>query len=104
MRPDDKIKFYMRNTRGKSISIQGAISNKSPNFRWATSAKNNTESFKAFIDKKIKNWPAQPRKTILVLDNASYHKGRAIKDHINKLGLSICYLPVSSSELNPIGR
>ena len=104
MRPDDKIKFYLRNTRGKSVSIQGAISNKSPKFVWATSRKNNAESFMAFINNKIAKWPSRPKKRILILDNATWHRTKQVKDRIHALGFGILFLPTSSSELNPIGN
>ena len=39
---------------------------------------------------------------VVVMDNASFHKSKKIKDLIEKTGASLIFLPPYSPDLNPI--
>jgi transposase len=46
--------------------------------------------------------PKLPKNSILVLDNAAFHKNKAMQDNIIKAGHTLEYLPPYSPDLNPI--
>ena len=46
--------------------------------------------------------PALPGHSVVVLDNATFHKRQDIKDVIRKAGHTLEYLPPYSPDLNPI--
>ena len=100
-------------TRGTGVSVQGAISNKDRVFRWRIDTEdddegpgikgNNYASFLQFIQELI---PVHrnPKRTVYVMDNATYHHNRQVRDYILKSGVSLLFMPPGSSELNPIGK
>jgi transposase len=47
---------------------------------------------------------AIPKNSVLVMDNASFHKREDILDTINELGHEALFLPPYSPELNPIEK
>lgn len=46
--------------------------------------------------------PALPSRSVVVLDNAAFHKRQDIKSVIKKAGHTLEYLPPYSPDLNPI--
>ena len=46
----------------------------------------------------------QPQKHLLILDNASIHKGAEIEQLVQKYHARIVYLPAYSPDLNPIEK
>ena len=66
-----------------------------------TRAGNNTTEFLKFL-KSIGDWPLDGTRTILVMDNATYHKTKKVKEYIKSLDVGMLFLPPSSSALNPI--
>lgn len=88
--------------RGSSITIIGAISEQRGLICYdLVMGTNNTQSFEHFII-KLKGM-AQARKTIVVMDNLSVHKAKAVKRHFT-FGFQQLFLPTYSCELNPIER
>ena len=47
---------------------------------------------------------ARLTKTVFVVDNASWHHNKELMDEVKSWGVSILFLPPSSSDLNPIGK
>ena len=47
---------------------------------------------------------AQLTRTIFILDNASWHHNKELMNEVKSWGVSILFLPPSSSDLNPIGK
>jgi transposase len=88
--------------RGSGVAVLGAISSKRPDLKYVVSPDgNNGATFRLLIE-EIKTWPRIPgSKSIVVMDNATYHKG-AVRDLFMEHGFSLMFLPSSSSELNPI--
>ena len=46
--------------------------------------------------------PKLPQESVLVMDNASFHKNKLIEEEIKKAGYFLEYLPPYSPDLNPI--
>jgi len=101
VKKDEPFHTRLAPTRGKSVQIQGAISNRQPEFMWTAKKKNNARSFKALLV-KLTPWLKDPARTVYILDNASWHRNPGIKAYLRGKGISVMYLPSSSSVLNPI--
>ena len=56
--------------------------------------------FETYLKKVL--MPVLAEGSIIVMDNASFHKGGNIADLVKKAGCSILYLPAYSPDLNPI--
>ncbi len=68
-----------------------------------------TDLFQTNIDTTIfSNWiqesliPKLPSHSVIVMDNASFHKGASMKKSIEEAGHTLMYLPPYSPDLNPI--
>jgi transposase len=48
--------------------------------------------------------PKLPPQSIVVMDNATFHKGSEMKDAIKEAGHTLLYLPPYSPDLNPIEK
>jgi len=48
--------------------------------------------------------PSLPEKSVIVLDNASFHKRQDFKDSISSQQHTLLYLPPYSPDLNPIEK
>ncbi|QVL54775.1 MAG: transposase [Simkaniaceae bacterium] len=60
----------------------------------------NTTIFNRWVTESL--IPKLPNNSVLVMDNATFHKGAETKKHIEKAGHILIYLPPYSPELNPI--
>lgn len=82
-------------------SVIGAVCPDSGEFFSLVFHRCNTEIFQAFLDEMAKTVPKKKdKKQIIVLDNASWHKGKKLDWHHFKP----LYLPTYSPDLNPIER
>ncbi len=66
----------------------------------------NRETFCRHLDKVVENYP-EYRVFMLLVDNAKYHQGDIVKEHIYKLrgqgkNIKLVHFPRYSSDLNPI--
>ena len=68
---------------------------------WTAKKKNNAKNFKTLLV-KLTLWLKNPVRTVYILDNASCHRNPGIKAYLRGKGISVMYLPSSSSVLNPI--
>ncbi len=59
-----------------------------------------TESFTVWVKQEL--MPALPFKSVIVMDNASFHKGKLMQQTIESNGHILEYLPPYSPDLNPI--
>ncbi len=86
--------------RGESLSVLGALS---LGGMVATAAKRGAftrEDFERFLEADL--LPKLAPGCVLVLDNASIHKGRRIAALAEQAGCELLYLPPYSPDLNPI--
>lgn len=60
----------------------------------------NTEVFTAWIEKDL--LPKLPPHSVLVMDNAAFHKNQTLQMMIKNAGHTLQYLPPYSPDLNPI--
>ena len=62
----------------------------------------NTSIFNSWAEQDL--LPKLPNNSVIVMDNASFHKSPNLKAMIEKAGHILEYLPVYSPDLNPIER
>ena len=60
----------------------------------------NTTIFSQWITERL--IPKLPINSVLIMDNATFHKGAEMKKHIRQAGHTLIYLPPYSPDLNPI--
>jgi len=60
----------------------------------------NSDVFHVWVTHEL--LPALPERSVVVLDNATFHKRQDIQDVIRKAGHTLEYLPPYSPDLNPI--
>ena len=60
----------------------------------------NTEIFTAWVKQDL--LPKPPKQSVIVMDNASFHKGMTMQQALEKAGHKLVYLPPYSPDLNPI--
>ena len=103
MSRDQPLYHHLPAQRGPGVSIQGAITNMRPDFFYQLSESNDGHSYQKFIRKLVRSLP-DPKRTVFIQDNMSYHHNKALKDELTAKGISLLFLPPSSSDLNPIGK
>lgn len=62
----------------------------------------NTDIFNAWVEKDL--IPKLPSESVVIMDNASFHKGEEMKEALKKEGHLLLYLPTYSPDLNPIEK
>jgi transposase len=62
----------------------------------------NTEIFDEWVIQDL--LPKLPNKSVVILDNATFHKGIKMKTALQKAGHTLLYLPPYSPDLNPIEK
>ncbi len=62
----------------------------------------NTEIFNAWVIEDL--IPKLPPRSVVILDNATFHKGSLMKKAIEDAGHTLLYLPPYSPDLNPIEK
>ena len=92
--------------RGRNRSVLGAFSLPTPDcptgmrVLWQKLGAWTRATFEAFLQDGL--LPVLERGSVLVLDNASIHRGGAIGQLVEKAGCALLYLPPYSPDLNPI--
>ena len=62
----------------------------------------NTDIFTAWVEQDLIS--KLPEKSVIIMDNASFHKGKDMKKAIQSAGHTLEYLPPYSPDLNPIEK
>ena len=62
----------------------------------------NTQIFTCWIEQDL--LPKLPEKSVLVMDNAAFHKGEEMIRTITEAGHTLLYLPPYSPDFNPIEK
>lgn len=62
----------------------------------------NTDVFTCWVEQVLLS--SIPEKSILVMDNAAFHKGKDMQKIIQDAGHTLLYLPPYSPDLNPIEK
>lgn len=60
----------------------------------------NTDAFSVWVNQDL--LPKLPQGSVLVMDNASFHKNKSMQKEIQEAGHFLEYLPPYSPDLNPI--
>ena len=61
-----------------------------------------TQAFTIWVKQEL--LPILPPKSVIVMDNASFHKGKLMRENIESSGHILEYLPPYSPDLNPIEK
>ena len=91
------------NRKGKRVSVIAVRNYKhelSSSFYFEGST--NKEVFKTYLKKIL--LPELPYNSYLIMDNASFHKGRDVEELISFYKINLIYLPPYSPDLNPIEK
>jgi putative transposase len=64
----------------------------------------NGDLFTGWLEQVFVSSLINPKKTILIIDNASHHPKERIFDIANEYGLRVIFLPKYSPDLNPIEK
>jgi len=62
----------------------------------------NTDIFTSWLQQDL--IPKLPRKSVVIMDNATFHKSITIQESLNAAGHVLLYLPPYSPDLNPIEK
>ena len=62
----------------------------------------NTQVFNAWMTQDL--MPKLPKNSVVVMDNATFHKGQDMIKALRSEGHTLLYLPPSSPDLNPIEK
>ena len=62
----------------------------------------NTQVFDAWVIQDL--LPKLPPRSVIVLDNAAFHKGKQMSLAVEQAGHTLLYLPTYSPDLNPIEK
>ena len=91
------------NRKNKRVSVVG-IRNNNHNLLHPFSFKGsmNKELFKKYLSEKL--LPNLPKNSYLIMDNASFHKGKDIEEMFKIHEINLMYLPPYSPDLNPIEK
>lgn len=82
------------------LNILGTVCPRTGEFFAIEASHCDTDVFQAFLDEAAKSIAPSRKRNILILDNASWHKGKKLDWHFFKP----FYLPPYSPDLNPIER
>ena len=91
-----KIKGHKKNR----LSVIAALNSKKIMAPMVFEGYFNTEAMKIYVKKVLV--PSLKPNQVVVMDNASFHKSKSIKEAINNAGCRLIYLPTYSPDLNPI--
>ena len=96
------MRVELPNTRGPSITMIGAVSTQRGLFYTHTfAATNNVDTFMPFITRLKEK--CEGRQCVVVMDNLSVHKTKAVRELFN-VSFRQMFLPPQSCELNPIEK
>lgn len=62
----------------------------------------NTDLFNAWVEQDL--LPKLPPRSVVIMDNATFHKGASMQKALQNGGHTLLYLPPYSPDLNPIER
>ena len=90
-----------RGSRGQRVNIIAAINSKKDMIAPLVFSGNcNSDVFNQYVSEIL--LPALPRKSVVVLDNASFHTSSNIQKILNKKKCQVFFLPPYSPDFNPI--
>jgi transposase len=87
-------------TRTQRISIIAALNKNTLHSPFVFEGYTNKDVFILYLEQVL--IPNLKPGDVVVIDNASFHKGNIIKEVIESAGCSLIYLPAYSPDLNPI--
>ena len=105
---EDPIYLRLKQDRGYSRTIIGAICKDFSLMQFQIVDKTNIVNVKAFLEYLCSDRATRikdPSNTVIVLDNHAAHRSKKTKKYAKEvLGLKLLFLPPAASELNPIER
>ncbi len=103
MKLHEQVRIITPNNWNRRFSVFGALNVKTAQFSHALHEKANSESFIAFLEQLLKEYP---HKTVfLILDNASYHTSHMVQDWLKLHSeIQFLWLPKNNPQLNPVEK
>ena len=100
MHKSSRLYGLKKSKKSKRVSVLAALLNSEIHAPFSFEGSCDRTVFELYLSKVL--LPILPSGKILVLDNASFHKGGNIKILIENAGCSLLYLPPYSPDYNPI--
>ena len=103
MKIGEQVRIITPTSWNRRESIFGALNGKTGKFTTAFFDKANSESFTAFLEQLLVEYPTQL--IYLVFDNASYHKSQLVRYWLlSHQRIQFLWLPKNNPQLNPIEK
>ena len=96
----ERIHVLKQSYRKRRISIISALCGKTLEAPFVFEGHCDREVFQTYIDAVLV--PCLKPNQVVIMDNASFHKGKGVQESIEKAGCRLIYLPAYSPDLNPI--
>jgi transposase len=104
--PEDKDPVVRHAPTRKSIALFGAVNIRSGKLVTMLISTFDSEAFEVFLSLLLRHRSRRCPKTVLIVDNAAYHKESALQNCCSRSSskVRLDFLPPYSPELNPIER
>lgn len=97
---DERVNDYVPDVRFQRLSILSAVRLDGSQAPYVFNGTLNGELFEKYIEKILV--PTLNEGDIVIMDNASVHKVKGIREKIEAVGANVLYLPPYSPDFNPI--
>jgi transposase len=98
----EPIKYPINKSRGKGITVMGAISQHLGKPLFTMEVSTNSSAFQSFLTKLRQRFPLKSTRVTIVLDNARAHTTLDVKQLAEALNLELLFMPPYTPEFNSI--
>jgi transposase len=92
--------FKVPRNRGKNVTLLASISHEGTGSSMAVEGSTDQEIFEAYVERFLT--PALREGQTVVMDNLGAHKGKRVRELIERRGCELLYMPPYSPDFNPI--
>ncbi len=98
----EPVKYPINKTRGKGITVMGAISQHLGKPLFTLEVSTNSAAFQSFLEKLRGRFPLKSTRVTVVLDNARAHTTLDARRLAEELNIELMFMPPYSPEFNCI--